>query len=190
MRTRQELRADDRVDVLLPVQLWGMESEWEPFTEKVEIANVSLSGARMKGIQAQLGLGDVIAVQHAGKKAAFQVVWVGKKGSAHEGEAGIFCLEPAKLIWGTILLSPEMAVATSWTSLGSHVAPMAIDTGNIVVGRSAQQTPCRHWFHWSARMLNRSTVVPRWLRSMAFSSRVRREIRSWTRFSSGWFASA
>ena len=111
MKASQEQRASDRVEVLLPVQLWGMESEWGPFTEKVEIANVSLSGARMKRIPTQLRLGDVVAVEHAGKKAAFQVVWIGKKGSAHEGEAGIFCLEPAKLIWGTILLSPEMAAA-------------------------------------------------------------------------------
>ena len=34
MKTKQEQRTDDRVDVLLPVQLWGMESEWEPFTER------------------------------------------------------------------------------------------------------------------------------------------------------------
>ena len=80
-------------------------------------------------------------------------------------------------------------MATSWTSFVSHVAAIAIEIGNIVVGRS-HQTPCRHWFHWSDRMSNRSTVVPRWLSSMAFSSRVSREIRSWTRFSTGWFGSA
>ena len=78
--------------------------------------------------------------------------------------------------------SSEMALASSWTRSGSHVAAAAIETGNIVVGRS-QTTPCRHWFHLSDLMLNFSRSAQHDSSNCAFSSRVRREIKSWTRSS-------
>jgi hypothetical protein len=125
MTPPQRPRTESRVDVVLPVRLWGMESEWEPFTEKAEIVNVSLKGARLKGVRAQLRLGDVIALEHDGKKAAFQVVWVGKEGSAHAGEVGIFCLEPDKLVWGTIILTPEVTgVDTAKTETTAQQRPL------------------------------------------------------------------
>src|SRR5690349_17375402 len=84
--------------------------------------------------------------------------------------------------------SSEMTVASWWRSAVSQVAAIAMETGNMVVGRS-QTTPWRHWFHLSERMWKRSTSGPLWLRRVAFSSSVRREMRSRVRASTGWLGS-
>lgn len=81
---------------------------------------------------------------------------------------GALYINPFFLAFKTAVLMPAIINTTSLIrnsfsnfmyKFGIHVAAIAIDTGNIVAGRS-HHTPCKLWFHPSDLILNRSTIGP------------------------------
>jgi hypothetical protein len=66
-------RHSARVEVQLPVQVWGMDSFGQPFTAAALVTNISTS--------VDIRMGD--------ERAQFRVVWVGGIGTRKAGEVGV-----------------------------------------------------------------------------------------------------
>jgi len=82
-------RRNPRVTALLPVRVWGVDAHSLPFTELVTVKNLSASGVVLRGLRRRVNPGEILEVQTGEGKAQFRVVWVGRMGSRHEGEAGL-----------------------------------------------------------------------------------------------------
>ena len=64
-----------------------------PFAEAVRVKNVSLSGAELLGVHAEICAGELLRVQHGSQRAQFRIVWAGS------GEAGLEVLPSEPCIW-------------------------------------------------------------------------------------------
>jgi len=87
----------------LEVRVWGMDSTGKPFNQAARTLEISGKGARLEGVTCLQQVGEIVGVQHGNQKARFRVVWVGKKGTGEEGQIGITCLEPDRVIWAEAL---------------------------------------------------------------------------------------
>jgi len=96
-------RQETRVDVKLPVRIWGISDHSSPFMQLARVNNISHGGAVVQGLRPQVKPGTIVDVQYGGLKAQFRVVWTGRQGSPREGEIGIEKLETEPCIWGVNL---------------------------------------------------------------------------------------
>ena len=92
-------RTEQRVFVELPVKIWGMDVNSRPFTQPASVRTISGRGATLQGVSVQLKPGSVIDLQYHGVKAAFRVVWLGKRGSELQGEVGVENLSTDVELW-------------------------------------------------------------------------------------------
>jgi len=96
-------RQETRVDVTLPVRIWGITDHSSPFMQLARVKNISTAGAVIQGLRPQVKPGAIVDVQYDGLKAQFRVVWAGRHGSPREGEIGVEKLETEPCIWGVNL---------------------------------------------------------------------------------------
>lgn len=86
-------RRKPRFRMVLPVSIWGTDSNGKAFHQLAYTVDISTGGAKLAGIQAELKPGEIIAVRYKQRKARFHVVW-----SANH-EAGIQYVEGEHFIW-------------------------------------------------------------------------------------------
>lgn len=79
-------RKERRLNLELPVRIWGVDRMARPFAELVRIRNVSNHGAVLIGVRSKVQTGEVLDVQHGASRTQFRIVWM------NEGEAGIEAL--------------------------------------------------------------------------------------------------
>ena len=84
---------------MLPVRIWGVDTNCRPFMQLATVRNISDSGALLEGMRAQLRVGEVVDVQYNHMRAEFMVVWTGKPGSYEEGELGLQTLPSQPSLW-------------------------------------------------------------------------------------------
>ena len=92
-------RRQQRVSVELLVKIWGVDIHARPFTQPASLRTISGRGGTLQGVHAQLKCGDVVDLQYQDAKAQFRIVWLGKYGSAMQGEVGIESLSTDVQIW-------------------------------------------------------------------------------------------
>jgi hypothetical protein len=92
-------KPEPRVDVDLPVRVFGMSADGHPFSQNTHARNVSDHGARLSGLENQLKPGDIIGVQVGDKKARCRVVWVVDAGHLQKIEAGVKMVEGQQSPW-------------------------------------------------------------------------------------------
>ena len=80
-------RKERRLDLELPVRIWGVDRMAQPFAELVRVRNVSNGGAVLIGVRSKVQTGEVLDVQHGASRAQFRIVWM-----SLSGEAGIQAL--------------------------------------------------------------------------------------------------
>jgi hypothetical protein len=80
-------RKERRLNLELPVRIWGMDRMARPFAELVRVRNVSNHGAVLMGVRSKVQTGEVLDVQHGAARAQFRIVWM-----SLSGEAGIQAL--------------------------------------------------------------------------------------------------
>ena len=68
-----ERRQETRADSDLPLQVWGVDTRGERFLQSARARDISLSGALLSGLDAELRSGDVIGILYAGKTARYRV---------------------------------------------------------------------------------------------------------------------
>jgi hypothetical protein len=77
-------RKERRLNLELPVRIWGVDRMACPFAEIVRVRNVSSRGAVLIGVHSKVQKGEVLDVQLGATRAQFRVVWLG-----NSGETGI-----------------------------------------------------------------------------------------------------
>ena len=80
-------RRERRLNLQLPVRIWGVDKMARPFAEIVRVRNVSNRGAVLINMRSKVQNGEVLDVQLGASRAQFRVVWM-----SLSGEAGIEAL--------------------------------------------------------------------------------------------------
>jgi hypothetical protein len=96
-------RREQRVEMMLPVRLWGMDRHGKLFEQHATTLDITPVGACLTGVTCDLQVGCIIGVQHGNSKSRFKVAWIGEPGSARDTQIGIITVEPGKYIWGVAL---------------------------------------------------------------------------------------
>jgi hypothetical protein len=87
-------RKERRLNLELPVRIWGVDKMAHPFAELARMRNISNHGAVLAGVRAKIQAGDVLDVQLGTSRSQFRIVWIGLS-----GEAGIQALEMERPIF-------------------------------------------------------------------------------------------
>lgn len=87
-------RKQNRLDLELSVQIWGVDGNARPFAELVRATNVSDTGAVLLDIHSKLKAGEVLDVQHEARRGQFRVVWT------RPGETGIQSMAGETSVFG------------------------------------------------------------------------------------------
>lgn len=101
--TNIDRRRDPRADADLGLMVWGVDTRGDRFLQEARARNISLSGALLTGLDAELRSGDVIGVLYAGKKARYRVVWVRASGTSDKVQAAVHRFAPDECPWKELL---------------------------------------------------------------------------------------
>ena len=116
-------KPEPRVDVDLPIRVFGMDANSRPFSQNAQARNISDHGAKLSGLEKQLKPGDVIGVQFGDQKARCKVIWVVDAGPVKKTEVGVKMLEGQPCPWQKELEKPPAGV----TPPVARVAPETED---------------------------------------------------------------
>lgn len=92
-------RREDRIELALPVRIFGIDAQGRPFNVRTETVDVTRLGARIHNVTCFSEPGEIVGIQFEDKKARFRVMWIGAPGSEKEGDIGVQLLESEKPIW-------------------------------------------------------------------------------------------
>ncbi len=92
-------RTKNRIEMALPVRIFGLDSAGKPFAQSTQTLDVNRSGARLGGVRGTVARGDVIGLQYKQQKARCKVVWVGHAGSPKQDQIAVECLEKDRVPW-------------------------------------------------------------------------------------------
>jgi len=93
-------RSEQHITVCLQVIVRGVDSRGSPFAQTAQTQDISASGARLEGLECIDRAGGEVEVEYQGKKAVYQVQWVGDGSAESIGQVGLRCVERGKYIWG------------------------------------------------------------------------------------------
>lgn len=111
-------KPEPRLDVELPIRIFGMSAEGRPFLQNVRARNISHHGAKLAGLETRLKPGEVIGVQLSDKKARCKVIWVVDAGQTQKIEVGVSLLEGQPCPW-----EKEMQQTGQESEPDSRIAP-------------------------------------------------------------------
>jgi hypothetical protein len=92
-------KPEPRLDVELPVRVFGMGADGRPFLQHAQARNISPRGAKLSGLETRLKPGDVVGVQVGDKKTRCKVIWVVDAGQAQKIEVGVKMVEGQPCPW-------------------------------------------------------------------------------------------
>ena len=92
-------KTEPRLDVELPIRVFGMGADGRPFLQNAQARNISHHGAKLSGLETQLKPGDVIGVQVGDKKARCKVIWVVDAGAVQKIAVGVNLVEGQPCPW-------------------------------------------------------------------------------------------
>src|SRR5579864_3382507 len=92
-----------RATLELRVRVWGMGANDHVFFQNAVAQNVSATGAGIYGLEQELKVGDIIAVQYEGKKARCKVIWVMDAGGLKKIHVGVQLVADQECPWLAML---------------------------------------------------------------------------------------
>lgn len=92
-------RREERKAVQVPVRIFGTDEKGRIFSENVTTVDVSVTGAKLSGVRAQLKTDEVIGLTYGRNKVHFRVKWAGRPGMPDAGQIGVLNLTPEKPLW-------------------------------------------------------------------------------------------
>jgi hypothetical protein len=98
-----ERRQETRIQVELPVRIWGFTAQGMRFVQDVLARNICRSGALLSGISHELRSEDLIGVQYGEKRGRFRVVWVRGSGTPDKTQAAVHRMEGEECPWEQVL---------------------------------------------------------------------------------------
>jgi hypothetical protein len=96
-------RRHPRVELRVPVRIFGTDANGRPFSENVFTLNISEGGALLGEVTSQLKVEEIIGLVYEQKKGRFQVRWIGDAGSASSGHVGLCSLAGQPVLWNVPL---------------------------------------------------------------------------------------
>lgn len=108
-------RRETRLEADIVLMVWGVDTRGDRFLQEARARNISMGGALLSGLDAELRSGDVIGILYAGKKARYRVVWVRESGNGQKVQAAVHRIAPDECPWKD-LLAEEYASAASEAS--------------------------------------------------------------------------
>jgi hypothetical protein len=93
----------------LEVQVWGVDSKGERFLQDAHAADISLSGALLTGLDADLRSGDVIGILYGKKKARYRVVWIRYDAGGEKMQVAVHRMQADQCPWRELLSEPASA---------------------------------------------------------------------------------
>src|SRR5205085_12266890 len=96
-------RHEDRLQVNLPVRVWGMDRNGKPFIQSAHVVHVTRLGGPLRDLYCVHTKGDGIRVQHGSQQANFKITWIGHPVTSEDGHVGSYCIELDKSIWSVTL---------------------------------------------------------------------------------------
>ncbi|HXJ86980.1 MAG TPA: hypothetical protein VMS18_09205 [Candidatus Binatia bacterium] len=106
---RFDRRREPRWHTDFDVLVWGVDTQGERFLQEAHAREVSLSGALLTGLDADVRSGDVIGILYGKKKARYRVVWVRYDGSGDKMQAAVHRISADQCPWVELLNDPEGA---------------------------------------------------------------------------------
>ena len=117
-------RSEPRIVILIPVIVRGTDARGDPSEFAAETCDISVSGARLRGVGAIATPGNKIEIECKGKKASYRAQWVGQPRTLSANQVGFQLLETGKYIWS--VPSKEWAADTFDTSQLTTAAPISL----------------------------------------------------------------
>lgn len=92
-------RREPRTETTLELTVWGVDTKGDRFLQQARARDISLSGALLSGLDAELKSGDVIGVLYRGRKSRYRVVWVRYGDASLKIQAAVQRIEPDRCPW-------------------------------------------------------------------------------------------
>ena len=102
-------RRESRWVADLQVLVWGVDTKGERFLHEAKAIDISLSGALLTGLDADLRSGDVVGILYGKKKARYRVVWVRYDGAGDKMQVAIHRTQADECPWLDLLSDAEHA---------------------------------------------------------------------------------
>jgi PilZ domain len=115
-------KPEPRLDVELPIRIFGMSAEGRPFLQNARARNISRHGAKLAGLETRLKPGEVVGVQLGEKKARCKVIWVVDAGQTQKVEVGVSLLEGQPCPW-----EKEMEQSQQAEEPATRIAPSDVE---------------------------------------------------------------
>ena len=100
-------RREQRTARELPLIVWGVDGCGERFLQEARARDISLFGALLTGLDADLKSGDVIGILFGKNKARYRVVWIRYDGAGDKMLVAVHRLESDACPWLDVLAEAE-----------------------------------------------------------------------------------
>ncbi|MEP6643771.1 MAG: PilZ domain-containing protein [Acidobacteriaceae bacterium] len=94
-------RRHPRVDIRLPVRIFGTDVHGHPFSENVFTINIGAGGVLLDGVSSELKMDEIIGLTYGQKKNRFQIRWLPEKGNPSAGRVGLSSVPGQAPMWDT-----------------------------------------------------------------------------------------
>ncbi len=94
-----ERRREPRAGADFPLRVWGVDTRGERFLQEARARDISLSGALLSHLDAELRSGDLIGVLYQGRTARFRVVWVSYRERGQKMQVAIHRIAADECPW-------------------------------------------------------------------------------------------
>ena len=102
-------RRESRISTVLGLLVWGVDTNGERFLQEARARDISLSGAMLSGLDADLRSGDVVGILYAGRKARYRVVWVRYDECGDKMQVAVHRVDPDVCPWQALLTNEDSA---------------------------------------------------------------------------------
>lgn len=93
------MKLEKRIQIALPVKVSGWSESGKTISQMACTYDLSEKGARLVGVNFPTHPGDIVVLERGKIKALYRVMWVGQDGTPLDGQVGVGCIEPDKMIW-------------------------------------------------------------------------------------------
>lgn len=104
---RMDRRREGRAEIELPLMVWGVDTKGERFLEEATARDISLSGALVTGLDADLRSGDIVGILCGKRRARFRVVWVRYDETGDKMQVAVHRLDSDACPWQEMLPAEE-----------------------------------------------------------------------------------
>jgi len=104
-------RREARSNTDLVLMVWGVDTRGERFVQEAHARDISLSGALLSGLDAELRSGDVVGILYGSRKARFRVVWVRYDETGDKMQVAVHRMDPDVCPWRELLVEDSADTA-------------------------------------------------------------------------------